>query len=320
MNNCKVSVIIPLYNGSKYIIQTLDSVLAQTYSDYEIVIVDDASTDNSYEVVERYIEEHSGVVFKLDKNSKNRGIAATRNRAIELSCGEYIALLDQDDIALPKRLELSADFLDNNPEFGAVGGGVCFIDEAGKAVLDRKYTVWKNPLYIKARIMFGNIFANCEMMFRKEICQKYQIKYRDNMCGIEDFAFWTELVNHTKMVALDEVFLLHRVHEANSTKMYKENYTNQRAKTYACVQRRAFRNRGFILSDEECEIIEKEFAEKTKRTITVDELKSLHKVLFSIVRQSREMRLEEVEEIEIVCKQMFSSRVRWLDTLFDNEI
>ena len=307
MDNCKVSVIIPLYNGSKYITQTLDSVLAQTYSDYEIVIVDDASMDNSYEVVEQYIAEHRDVVFRLDKSPENRGIAATRNRAIELSCGEYIALLDQDDIALPKRLELSADFLDKNPEFGAVGGGVRFIDEYGKERLDRTMMLWRNPLYIKASLLFRNMFINCEMMFRKEIVEKYNIKYYDNFYGVEDFAFWAEYSRYAKFGMLQELFLLHRLHDSNGSELYSGAYAKEREECYAFIQRKSIMDRGICLNDWEYEIIHQEFCEYGKKMISVAELKELRKVLISIVCQAEKMELEEAKEIEIVCKQLFHS-------------
>lgn len=116
MNNLLVSIITPSYNSSKFISQTIDSVLAQTYQNWEMIIVDDASTDNSINIVQEYCKKDSRI--KLIKLEKNSGAAVTRNRAIQEAKGRWIAFLDSDDLWLPEKLEKQLKFMvDNNYAF-----------------------------------------------------------------------------------------------------------------------------------------------------------------------------------------------------------
>ncbi len=108
-NRPLVSIITPSYNTSEYIVETIESVLSQSYENWEMLIVDDCSTDNSVEMVKKYVEQDSRV--KLLINSENTGVALTRNRAIEESTGEYIALLDSDDTWLPNKLEKQIELM-----------------------------------------------------------------------------------------------------------------------------------------------------------------------------------------------------------------
>lgn len=106
-----VSIIIPNYNKVNYLKQTLDSVLAQTYSDWECIVVDDYSTDNSWEILESYSQKDFRIKIFKRPNIRNKGVSATRNYAIELAEGEYVALLDSDDTWGPNRLESAIKFL-----------------------------------------------------------------------------------------------------------------------------------------------------------------------------------------------------------------
>ena len=114
-----VSVIMPVYNGEKYLAEAIDSILVQTFTDFELLIVDDGSQDNSAEIIRSYEKRDSRIrFFQLERNV---GSAAARNRGIASASGAYIALMDCDDVSLPKRLQKQVDFLQANPEIGAVG-------------------------------------------------------------------------------------------------------------------------------------------------------------------------------------------------------
>lgn len=128
MNNTPlVSVNMPCYNCSKYIKQSIDSILNQTYTNFELIIIDDGSTDNSVEVIKEFSDKR----IKLFENITNQGIVYSRNRAVENSKGKYIAILDSDDIAYPTRIEKQLNFMESNPDFAMTGTWFDIIDENG---------------------------------------------------------------------------------------------------------------------------------------------------------------------------------------------
>src|SRR5262245_19762108 len=113
----KVSVVIAVYNREKYVRSAVDSILSQTFSDFELLVIDDGSTDGSIAVV----QSHSDPRIRLIRNHTNFGVSATRNKGIQLARGEYLAFLDSDDWAYPDRLAKQIAFLDNHSEYAAVG-------------------------------------------------------------------------------------------------------------------------------------------------------------------------------------------------------
>ena len=114
-----VSVVMPLYNGERYLAEAIESILSQTFADFEFIIVDDGSTDGSAGIIRDYAARDSRV--KVKQLARNSGEAAARNAGIALARGQFVAGMDSDDISLPDRLRAQASFLENNPEVGAVG-------------------------------------------------------------------------------------------------------------------------------------------------------------------------------------------------------
>ena len=161
-----VTVLIPLYGAEKYVAETLESVLNQEYENFEVLIIDDCGNDNSYSIAIEYAQKDSRI--KVLKNDCNRGIAYTRNRGISESKGEFIALLDDDDIIVGQRIKEQVEFLVANEDFGAVGGNAQWIDSNGNLVRDTIELVYDEN-EIRMWMCFRNIFNNSEMMFRKSV-------------------------------------------------------------------------------------------------------------------------------------------------------
>src|SRR5579862_5259447 len=128
----RVSVIIPAYNAARYLPSSIESVMAQTYQDWEIVVVDDGSTDNTKTVLSSYQEQLQDKIHCIHQS--NRGLPAARNTAIRASRGEIMALLDADDVWLPARLSRSVRELDRDPEIGLVHSRVARIDDQGSVI------------------------------------------------------------------------------------------------------------------------------------------------------------------------------------------
>jgi len=143
----RVSVVIPTYNYEIYIAEAVESVLAQTYQDFELIVVDDGSTDNTHSVLEPYLDRITYLY------QENQGRSLARNRGIQVAQGEYIAFLDADDWFLPHKLELQTHFLDEHPEAGMVAGGWVETDEQGKTLRRGEPWHWKPHLGLAECVM-----------------------------------------------------------------------------------------------------------------------------------------------------------------------
>lgn len=217
----KVSVIMPVYNAKKYLNKAIDSILNQTYTDFEFIIIDDASSDGSQEIVKSYSDPR----IRFYINEKNMGVAATLNRGIEIARGEYIARMDSDDISLPNRLQEQVDFLDVRHDVGVVGANVEIFGEGIPTKIHRFPTESK---HLKAMLLFSSCFAHPVVMMRKSCLKENQLKYLSDFDGIEDYALWWELGQVCKLGSIDKVLLKYRQHCAQVTKNHSEYHVQRR--------------------------------------------------------------------------------------------
>ena len=135
MNLPLVSVIMSVYNGEKYLVQAIDSILNQTYQNFEFIIIDDCSTDNSSHILQEYAKKDSRIkIIKKEKNIGIKGFIENLNLGISIAEGKYIARMDADDISLPERFQKQVTFLENNPEIFMVGAQIDFINEKNEII------------------------------------------------------------------------------------------------------------------------------------------------------------------------------------------
>jgi glycosyltransferase EpsE len=183
----KVSVIMGVCNGEKQISKAIDSILNQTYSDFEFIICDDASVDNSYRILKEYAKNDNRII--LLKNETNLGLAATLNRCLEIANGEYIARMDDDDISLPERFEKQVEFLEKNLDYTILGGAINLYNETG---IFGKRVVEKNPS--KIRIFKGSAFIHPTVMIRKSALKEVKgYTVADYTRRTEDYDLWCKL-------------------------------------------------------------------------------------------------------------------------------
>ena len=158
-----VSINMPVFNGAKYIKESIQSVLNQTFSNFELIVVDDGSTDESAEIVRSFSDKR----IRFIENETNKGIAFTRNFAAENSLGKYIAIFDCDDIMLPEKLQKQVDFLEQNPDFAMVGSSIEMIDKDSNFI--KKHIYKLPPKLLKTQLFFDNYFAQSSMLIRQEV-------------------------------------------------------------------------------------------------------------------------------------------------------
>ncbi len=211
----KFSVIIPLYNGAEFISETLDSVVSQTYKNYEIVLVNDGSPDNVGQIVQEYIGQHPGVNFKYIEQ-ENKGLGGARNTAICSATGEIIAILDQDDIWYPKKLELVAKVYTERPEVDVV----CHdLNSRKNGVIIKEIICGPGSNDIYRDLLFeSNCFSTPAVTFKKALVEKvgYFSEDRENIHLSEDYDLWLRFAGQgCEFYFLHEILGEHVRHGSN---------------------------------------------------------------------------------------------------------
>lgn len=208
--NPKVTVFIPVHNRDRYIGDAIQSILGQHFQDFDILLIDDGSTDRSVEVMRSFHDPRLTIVC----NESNLGIPRTRNRGLELARGEYIALLDSDDRASPDRLQKQVAYLDAHPDCVQVGSWCRMMDEQG-APLKR---IKRQPAHqdeIKAELLFRCCMSNRTIMGRTEILRKFG--YRNDFPRCQDYDLHVRLSSQFRMANIPECLVLGRIHPQQIT-------------------------------------------------------------------------------------------------------
>lgn len=279
---CKVSVIMPLYNGERYVKRAVDSILNQSFRDFELVVVNDASNDSSRDIILQYDDDR----IKLYDNELNQGISYTRNRAIELAKGEYIAIMDDDDIAPLYRLEKEVDYLDRNPDIVAVIGNTCRID-ANDNDLNELWRVCKSPKRVNAYFFFGDPVPNSSAMFRKKIVWDNNITFSDKKYGIEDYDFWSRVSLIGLIGSIDEIMLYNRLtHGSESAVQNTVEARKKRRVEYFKIKEAIFRGYNIELSQKEMDTFNNCFSEG-RTTASAKELINVFPILLSVIKQTQ---------------------------------
>lgn len=214
-----ISVNMPVYNGEKHLKQAIESILNQTVQDFELIIVNDGSTDNSLNILAGFNDAR----IKVFSNTENKGLAYTRNRLVALSKGKFIAILDSDDLAFPSRFEEQLAVFKSNPSVKLVGTGVQPIDENDK-LIGKPWTGTLSAPKIKAELFFNNYFSQSSIMVERE-CFKSFI-YEERFAPAEDYFIWTQIASKYETALIDKVLVNYRVHQNSISHVQKERQDN----------------------------------------------------------------------------------------------
>jgi glycosyltransferase involved in cell wall biosynthesis len=202
---------MPAFNAEAYIFESLQSILEQTYIDFELIIIDDASTDSTGAIV-RSLHD---VRLKYYRNNHNCGLAASLNKGIAISKGTYIARIDADDIATPDRLGKQVVFLDQNSEVGVVGSNARYFYTDGSPSVVAYFP--ENHADIKLQSFFSAPFSHPTVMLRRSAFDLLDQWYNPDYESAEDFELWTRLLEVTNGANIQEVLLLQRRHAQSVT-------------------------------------------------------------------------------------------------------
>lgn len=206
----KVSVLMPVYRTPEiYLREAVESILKQTFTDFEFLILDDCPEHPVADIVNSYADER----IKYVQNAKNMGISASRNQLMDMAQGAYLAVLDHDDVALPERLAKEVAFLDTHPEVGVVG---TWYETFPKIKLKKKYVLNSQ---IEKDLMYNCSILHPSAMIRKAVLTENHLRYEAEFSPAEDYMLWGRLIGKTKFANIPEVLQKYRKSATNTSKL-----------------------------------------------------------------------------------------------------
>jgi glycosyltransferase involved in cell wall biosynthesis len=208
----KISVIMPVYNGERYLRESIESILGQTFTDFEFIIINDASTDSSAKIMQSYDDSR----IRITNNSTNIGLTRSLNMALELAEGEYIARQDDDDISLPERFEKQIKYFEEQPETAVLGTSIYTIDEDGEII--GKRVISAEP----SRNSFHDSFLiHGSTMYKKDIIRKLG-GYNEIFRLSQDFDLWLRVAKHHQIRGIPETLYKLRYHQRSLQIKYRD--------------------------------------------------------------------------------------------------
>ena len=235
MNEPYFSVIICCFNSEKFIRETIDSVIAQTFEDWEIVLVNDGSTDKTETIINEYLSKGININYFFQKN---KGFANARNKCLELAKGEWIVIIDHDDICLPNRLKIHSNQILDNPNCGFFFGNTVHFSRQNEEI--RKHFDIFNMEDIdldqgnvsKSLINSGCFIDSESVMFKKEIALK-NVKFNESFSYIADYDFFIRMGSYTNFSYTLDILSKWRVHKSQATESMQSTYKIENIKLLA---------------------------------------------------------------------------------------
>jgi len=218
LENPKISVVMGIYNDEEYLSDAILSILNQTFIDFEFIIIDDASTDSSAEILKKFANEDKRI--QLYTNKINKGLTKNLNYGLSIARGDFIARMDGDDIALPSRFEKQIKALLENEDTILCGTWTTNIDAKNKEIsksqtpLDSYEFLWSS--------LFRATIAHPTVMMNNSLLTEHHLTYNEDLRTAQDFDFWSQLQAHGDVVVIPEYLLKYRTHDNNVSYQRKE--------------------------------------------------------------------------------------------------
>lgn len=211
----KVSVVTSVYNGEKYLAEAIESVLCQTFTDFEFILVDDGSQDSTWGIISKYAQNDARITPL--QNRGNLGVVAGLNRGLEVSCGQYIARQDADDISHPERLARQGAFLDKEPDYGAVATRVIYTDTQGKTLDTPSPFIATENDEIQEKLLDNNCLCGPSLMIRRSSLEAAGFWFGEGLDASEDYDICLRLAEVSKLASLREPNYSYRQHSQSAS-------------------------------------------------------------------------------------------------------
>lgn len=201
-----ISVVLPVHNAEKYIKDAVQSILNQTFTDFELIIINDASTDNTRQILESFQDKR----IRLINNAENLKVVECLNLGMSLAKGKFVARMDADDISLPHRFERQVAYLTQHPDVDICSSYVQVF--GSRNYILRPYEKHED---IKAGLLFLNVLIHPSVMFRRERFLQYSIFYDKSYVNAEDYGLWVSVMDSLKFAVVPEILFKYRIHDTN---------------------------------------------------------------------------------------------------------
>ncbi|MDR1561810.1 MAG: glycosyltransferase [Dysgonamonadaceae bacterium] len=270
-DDCKISVLMTVCNGERYLRQAVDSILSQTFGEFEFVIINDGSIDATGEILDGYTDNR---IRRVD-NDGNRKLIYSLNRGLSLCRGKYVARMDADDIALPERLDEQFRFMESHPDTGICGSYVnSFYEETGKT---KRLVFPVDDRGIRAFAFFQSPFIHPSVILRREVITGHNLSY-PNCYRAEDYAFWTNMLRYTKGANIPRVLLNYRKHSASESTLGETQEAEMNG-TIGKIEADYLAFYGFTLSDDEVPVYARFVNRSISYSPSVDNQRSVTLIL-----------------------------------------
>ena len=210
----KISVILPVYNSESYILKCLESLKNQTNQNFELILVDDGSTDQTLTISKKYLKDHFNYRYKLIINRINIGITKSLNKGFKVAKGQYLARADADDTYEPDRFELQLKLLENNNNISLVGSNVKYIDKKEKFLSFSNLPI--DHFDIWSRLFLHNPIVHSTIFFRRNIFKK--VLYNEKFNTTQDYDMYCRIINYYKIVNIRKPLANYRIHSQSIKK------------------------------------------------------------------------------------------------------
>ncbi|SDR24179.1 Glycosyltransferase involved in cell wall bisynthesis [Paraburkholderia fungorum] len=271
-NTVAVSIIIPAYNAARYVEEAVRAMLVQSWSDFELLILDDGSTDDTWHIVQKLAQEDGRI--RAVRNESNCGIVAALNRGMSLAAGRYIARMDADDYSPPHRLARQVAYFEAHEDVVVVGSNARYFgDKTGALKLPQSASA------VRTRLLFDNPIVHSSVLMRKTWLIERGIRYRAKAVHSEDYDLWVQVVEAGgKIINLPDELLHYRVHSMSITRSKQEELE----KTSGEIRRSQLARLGCRFTAEEIDILDT-LMFKGRYSVTKSESVLLHSIYVKLL-------------------------------------
>ena len=298
--NPEISVVMAVYNGEEYIEDAIDSILKQSFADFEFIIINDGSTDNSLYIIQTYMATDDRIIVI---SNENKGLPASLNEGIALAKGKYIARMDADDISFFDRFQKQYEFMENHPEVGVCGSSALLLGKKSS-----KQYIMRHPKKhesLTVRLLFSVCFIHPTVIIRKCILDNLDYVYNTDFKNSQDYELWARLVDKTKFHNLQEPLLYYRDVKQGITAKVNSNGLHYRYPLVRRVQEMQLKKINVHLNDDES-LNHFRLALNSEMAGLNESAKNIKKHLFKLICANHNKRIHSQSDLYSFLSRKFS--------------